>query len=435
MGPRRACWPCCARPNLAVPLSSSARAVPILSLGQARCLHLAAQGLLEAPRRQAKAADVRRAIQRMALLQIDSIQVVARSPYLVLYSRLVSYAPPWLDQALAKGQIAETWAHEACFVPVADWPKHLAYNRDARQHWGIARAKRHRTDNSADLNRLLAHVREHGPVKSSDFERSDDRTSAWWGWKDEKRWLEALFANGDLMVARREHFQRVYDLPERVAPHIGHTDLPPADAVHADFIEQSVKALGITQARWINDYFRIKPRLKDADLDDWVAQGRLRRVAVQGWDAPAYVHSSHLRLLGQALRNQLRASHTTVLSPFDPVVWDRERVQTLFDFEYRIECYTPEAKRQYGYFVLPLLHQGQLVGRVDAKARRSEGVFEIKSFHVQPGFTLGDHNAMAIARALVDLAAWHQTPHIQPGKGMPAALRALLKVRASLPSS
>ncbi len=236
-----------------------------LSLTQARNLQLAAHGLLAPPKSGATRQGLRRCIARMQLLQIDTIHVVARSPYLVLFSRLGSYPVQWLDQALARGELFETWAHEACFAPIDDLALHRSYNRSSRQHWGLQRGKENESTQRAILDALLAHIEVVGPVKSSEFRRTNGQSGGWWGWKDEKRWLEALFANGELMVARRENFQRVYDLAQRVYPALTRMELPTAESVHSLFIERSIIALGVTQARWVNDYFRIKPRLKDAE--------------------------------------------------------------------------------------------------------------------------------------------------------------------------
>ena len=401
-----------------------------LSIAQARALHLAAQGLLHAPGHSPQPQDLHATIERMGLLQIDTIHVVARSPYMVLFSRLGHYPMGWLEDALASGQVFETWAHEACFAPAGDLLLHRAYNAGARLHWGLASARRSHAEQRPQLDQLLQHIRAQGPVKSSDFERPAGQSAAWWGWKDEKRWLEALFATGELMVARRENFHRVYDLSERVAPRLAlpsqGTD-PTAEDVHAQFIEKSIAALGISQARWVHDYFRMKPRLKDADLDPLVEAGVILRVAVQGWEAPAYVHASHAALLDQAAAGQLAASHSTVLSPFDPVVWDRERASVLFDFDYRLECYTPEAKRVYGYFVLPLLCRGALVGRLDAKAHRAQGVFEVKALHAQPGCVWDDALVADMAGAIARCAAWHGTPTVRITRTQPAKLAAPLR--------
>ena len=402
-----------------------------LSLQQARNLHLAAQGLLISPTKKATRAGLRACIERMVLLQIDTIHVVARSPYLVLHSRLGQYPRIWLDDALSEAEVFETWAHEACFAPAGDLLLHRAYNRSTRRHWGLSHAERTNARQRAQLDRLLEHIERSGPVKSSDFERTRGEGGGWWGWKDEKRWLETLFASGELMVARRENFHRVYDLSTRVAPVALAREASVAAMdgreVHAHFIERSVAALGITKARWVNDYFRLKPRLKDVDLEVLEAQGKVLRVQVQGWDAPAYVHRSHASLLKKAASVKLEATHTTLLSPFDPVVWDRERALALFDFDYRLECYTPEPKRVYGYFVLPILCCGELIGRLDAKAHRTEGVFEVKALFVQPGLKWSAEQIQAVARAMVQCAAWHGTPLVEVAATQPAALRVALR--------
>jgi uncharacterized protein YcaQ len=399
-----------------------------LTLQQARCLQLAAQGLLQPQPKAATRAALRACIARMGLLQIDTIHVVARSPYLVLFSRLGAYPQAWLDEALAKGDVFESWAHEACFVPTDDLLAHRLFNREARQHWGLVNAQKSHARQRAELDHLLAHIRDNGAVKSSDFDRPEGGGSAWWGWKDEKRWLEALFASGELMVARREKFQRVYDLAERVAPQLrAMVEAPTTIQVQQQFLEKSVAALGITQARWVHDYYRSKPRLKDSDLDALVEQGVMLRVAVAGWDKPAYVHASRTALLKKAAAHTLKATHTALLSPFDPIVWDRERALAMFDFDYRLECYTPEAKRIHGYFVLPILCRGELIGRLDAKAHRADGAFEVKALHAQAGAPWTDAQVADVAQAIQRCATWHGTPRVTINATRPAKLAAALK--------
>lgn len=400
----------------------------MISLAQARNLHLAAQGLLTPPPQKPTRRHLLAAIARMALLQIDTIHVVARSPYLVLHARLGQYPAHWLDDALAGGAIFETWAHEASFAPVADLALHRSYNQATRRHWGLAHAQRTSAAERKELDALLEHIRVQGPVQSSDFARTDGGGGAWWGWKDEKRWLETLFAQGALMVARRENFHRIYDLAERVAPQLQQAHEPLDGAtVHQQFIERAIAALGVTQSRWVHDYFRQKPRLKDVDLDALVASGSVQRVAVEGWDAPGYVHANHAPLLRRAQRAALLATHTALLSPFDPVAWDRERARGLFDFDYRLECYTPESKRVHGYFVLPILCCGELIGRLDAKAHRAEGVFEIRSLHTQPGRTWSDGQIHQVALAIARCAAWHGTPLVRVTATCPSRLKAALQ--------
>jgi uncharacterized protein len=233
-------------------------------------------------------------------------------------------------------------------------------------------------------------------------------------------------------VARRENFQRVYDLAERVLARLD----PPFDAaaeafsaadLRRRFIVDSVRALGVTPAGWIADYFRLKPKVSDRELAPLLASGELLTVPVQGWATPGYVHRDHGDVLDKARRGRLRATHTALLSPFDPLVWDRARALAMFDFEYTIECYTPAAKRRYGYFVLPVLHRGQLIGRLDAKAHRGDGLFEIKALFLEPGVTPAPALLKAVAKAIVDTARWHGTPEIRLGRTQPAMLAKVLR--------
>ncbi|MBM7131742.1 YcaQ family DNA glycosylase [Dyella mobilis] len=395
---------------------------------QARAMQLAAQGLLNAPKRRARREDLLAAIQRMRLLQIDSIHVVARSPYLVLHARMGSYPQTWLDEALEAGRIAECWAHEACFVTAAEIGVHRAWRSQiASNHWADKHAARARDANLKEMHALLEHVRQSGPVRASDFERTGRAASGWWEWKPEKRWLEAWFASGELMVTRRERFQRVYDLAENVLAKLD----PPFDAdvsaLRRRFILDSVRALGIARARWIADYFRLKPAVDERELAPLLADGELLEVEVKGWSDPGYVHRDHASLLDEARRGRLRATHTALLSPFDPLVWDRVRLREMFDFDYSIECYLPAAKRKYGYYVLPLLHRGRLIGRLDAKAHRAEGEFEVKALFLEDGVELSPRTLKEVAQAIADTAAWHGTPRVRLGRCRPAGVASVLR--------
>ncbi|MGL4573936.1 MAG: winged helix-turn-helix domain-containing protein [Burkholderiaceae bacterium] len=393
----------------------------LLTPQQARNLHLCAQGLLNPAKRKARRDDVLAGIRQMQLLQIDTIHVVNRSPYLVLFSRLGPYKPQWLEEHLATQNIFEVWAHEACFAPMEDYALHHAYNGE-RRHWGVNGAQRLYKTHKKHMAKLLDYVREHGPVKSSDFERTSG-SGGWWGWSDEKKYLEAWFALGELMIARRENFHRVYDLTERVHPEAAKPARGTVDHAYAQMIERAIHALGITQAGWVNDYFRTKPKLKDRDLHALLDTGRVVQAKVAGWGAPAYVHVEHLPTTQDISAGKHKATHTTLLSPFDPVVWDRERALAMFDFDYRIECYTPEAKRKYGYFVLPILRRGQLVGRLDAKAHRTQGVFEVKALYLEDNVKVSDALAADLARAITVCAHWHETPQIKLVRCHPASLK------------
>ena len=214
--------------------------------------------------------------------------------------------------------------------------------------------------------------------------------NGWWDRKPEKRHLEVLFTTGDLMVSERRNFQRVYDVRERVLPDWDDTrDLPPRHAVLPALLDYTCRALGVVRADWVADYYRLPRRSYRAELEQLADAGDLIPVAIEDWKEPAYVHRSLEALLPAAEADTLRSTVTTLLSPFDPVVWDRRRASTLFGFDYTIECYTPGHKRRYGYFCLPVLHRGRLVGRIDAKAHRTLGTFELKAVHVEPGVRFG----------------------------------------------
>jgi uncharacterized protein YcaQ len=403
-----------------------------LSAQQARNLHLHAQGLLLTKPGRSRRSDLLAAIERMHLLQIDTIHVVARSPYLVLFSRLGEYNVDWLGELLEAADIFECWSHEACFAPSVDFALHRAHHACGGRagHWAQKHATRAQVAQRAGMDAVLAHIRDHGPAKAADFDSTKRGTSGWWSWKDEKRWLEALFARGELMVAGRERFQRVYDLAERV---VARMRVAPADEgasaaeVSRVLILKSVKALGISQARWIADYFRTGRKHKDHDLDALVGDGELLRVDVRGWEWPGYVHRDHVDALECAAAGKLRATRTTLLSPFDPVVWDRARASALFGFDYTIECYVPEPKRKFGYFVLPILDRGRLVGRLDAKAHRAEGLFEVRSLHLEPGVEGSAALAERLAKAIQSSADWHGTPRVAVRRSDPKAFASALR--------
>ncbi|MFM0076921.1 winged helix-turn-helix domain-containing protein [Paraburkholderia sediminicola] len=396
-----------------------------LPLSAARTLHLAAQGLLTPPRRKAVKADVLDAIRRMAQLQIDTIHVVARSPYLVLFSRLGAYPQQWLDEHLAEGKLFEYWSHEACFVPTEDYgllrhrmldPSDMGWKYAAEWH------KKYRKE----IEKLLAHIRTTGPVRSADFAREAGKGNGWWDWKPEKRHLEVLFAIGQLMVAERRNFHRVYDLTERVLPDWDDArDLPPRETVTEEALRRTCRALGVVRADWVADYYRLPRRPYRDELHALADRGELIPVQVEGWKQDTFVHHEFVPMIDDAANGKLASTVTTVLSPFDPVVWDRKRAAALFDFDYAIECYTPAAKRKYGYFVLPLLSRGRLVGRVDAKAHRTTGVFELKSLHIEPGVRLSARLAGDLRRALQRCADWHGTPQLDITSAPPEWLEAL----------
>lgn len=407
--------------------------VPQLSITAARHLHLAAQGLLRKPSRRAKPDDILPTIRRMSLLQIDTINIVARSPYLVLFSRLGAFEPHWLDDALRNGELMEYWAHEACFLPREDFAlvRHRMLAPD-KMGWKYRQAWMQ--EHAAEIEQLIAHIEQHGPVRSADFEHPRKGTSGWWEWKPHKRHLEGLFTAGKVMVIERRNFQRVYDLTQRVMPQWDDVrDLLSQEQAEAIMLEKSARSLGLFRAQWLADYYRLRRPALALALAQMQEAQTILPVNVEGL-GPAWLHASLLPLLEQAQADKLTATHSAVLSPFDPVVWDRKRAEQLFGFSYRLECYTPAPKRQYGYFVLPLLHRGRLVGRMDAKMHRKTGVLEVIALFLEEGVSPSLQLEKGLQRAITDFARWQGAQRITFSRlpdGLFSSSRAGLEIDAA----
>ena len=400
----------------------------VLNLDKLRSLLLAAQGLLTPPTKTAQKEDLLAAIRRMDLLQIDTISVVNRSPYFVLWSRLGHYDPTWLEQLQTEGALFEYWAHMLSFIPIEDYGLYRRMMLDDLPRYWPSKSRQFIAENPQVIDSVMGRIRAEGGLRSADFirrESDDDKymRGVWTGgWKVEKLALESLFNTGDLMVARRNKFQRVYDLPERILPGWNDAEAPSYDALMRTLVLKSVRALGAAPARWIPDYFRLPKKEVVTLVAQLAAEGNLLTAAVAEWDEPVYIHPDNRDLLDAAANNSQVATRTTLLSPFDPVVWDRERTETLFDFSYRLECYTPAAKRRYGYFVLPVLFRGALVARLDAKAHRKAGQFEVKAFYLEPGVDATAEMVAEIGAAITACARWHGTPKVQVARSDPPEL-------------
>lgn len=381
-----------------------------LSQASVRKIMLAALGLAQPNSKIATKKEVLASVRQMHLLQIDTISVVERSHYVVLWSRLGEYPLAWVDELLAEGQLFEYWSHAACMLPVEDYPlyRHRMLNREKSHDW-IA-------EHRAEVDKLLAYVRENGPVRSADFERPEGRKGAgWWDWKPEKVTLEVLFNAGILAVAKRQGFQRFYDLQERVFPNWDDTRVMAEAEIELDFTRKALLALGVAQPAWLTTYFyRWQKKNTLTALKVLLDSGEVEEVKVEGWDQTGYIHRDNLPLIKASLagKSKFDFERTALLSPFDPLISNRERALTTFGFDYKIECYTPEAKRRYGYFTLPILHRGQLVGRIDSKAYRKEKVFEVKKLHLEPGIAVTDELAEALAATFQNFADWHKTPEV-----------------------
>jgi uncharacterized protein YcaQ len=381
-----------------------------LSPAQARRVALAAQGFADpGPRGPVDRRHLRRVLGRVGLFQMDSVNVLVRAHYLPLYSRLGPYPTGLLDRAAyrAPRELFEYWGHEASLLPVRLQPA-LRWRMAQDHSWGgVTRVSRERPDL---VRWVLDEVRAKGPVTAAQVEGDVPARSAQWGWNwtDVKTALEWLFWRGEVTAARRtETWARVYDVPERVLPRAV-LDAPtpaPADA-QRDLVAVAARALGVAAGKELRDYFRLSPVAARAAIADLVDAGELVPVAVAGWRGPAYLHAG--------ARVPRRVAAATLVSPFDPLVWERARTERLFGFRYRIEIYVPAAQRVHGYYVLPFLLGDRLVGRVDLKADRAAGVLRVPAAWVEPapvgrdgrGYPAPGEVAEALAAELARLAGW-----------------------------
>ena len=365
---------------------------------------LASLGLRTPPRRKAGKADLLTTIRQIHNLQIDTISVVARAHQHILWSRLGSYQTNWLEELHSEGQLFEYFSHAVCLLPIEDYPLFRALMLEKFIGWDNIRDWGEK--NADTLEQILSHIQQNGAARSSDFVSKQSR-GKWWDWKVEKVALEHLYYRGDLMIARRESFQRVYDLRERVLPSWEDTQAPEYSIAVKELTRKAIKALGIASNTWAANYFYIKKAETAAAIAELQAEGAIFPVRIEGVKGgPFFVYVENEALLEAVQSEQLPAEHTTILSPFDPLVSDRGRTRDLFDFDYSIECYTPAPKRKYGYFVLPILHRGRLIGRLDAKAWRKEGRLQVISLYLEPCIPVSAVLARELAKTLRAYASW-----------------------------
>ncbi len=390
-----------------------------LSLADARALALAAQGFGRRPARPGP-ARLAALLVRLGAVQLDSVNVVARSHELAVYSRLGAYRPADLHRVAYRRRVVfEYWGHAASWLPMAEYrwflPRMLAHRERPRGWWSEVRQRHGHL-----AGPILARIRDEGPLTAAAFEDDRKGRGSWWDWKPAKLVLEDLFDQGVLMVADRRHgFQRVYDLAERVLPPDVDTRPPAAIDAAAHLMARAAAALGVATARDLADYFRVRPPHAKPALAALVESARLVPARVEGWRQPAY-------LPAEALDGRpRRPRHPPVLlSPFDSLIWTRDRTARLFGFDFALEIYTPEAKRRYGYYVLPLLADGRLVGRADVKHERTDGTLVVAAAHLEPGCPA--ETAEAMGRALADLAAFLGATRVRVLRADPARdLRAL----------
>lgn len=389
-------------------------------VGRLRRVALQAQGLRQVRPFGAGLAGAQAAIEHLGHVQIDTISVVERAHHHVLYNRVPGYRPPMLETLLRQASIFEYWAHAAAFLPISAFRYSLPYKhaiRSGQTHW-------FRNHDRKLMAELLARIRSNGPLRSRDLDDPRQQRAGWWDWKPAKQALEQLYMEGELMVCSREQFQKSYDLTERVLPTAINTRVPDIQEFATHVIDQQLRCQGLATIKGLAYHLPRKPALRGAIqalVDERVAGGDLQRVQLP---------SGELLVMPAGLldqRSPRAAPRLQILSPFDNSVIQRDRLRTLFDFDFQIECYVPAAKRQFGYFSLPLLYRDAYVGRMDCKAHRSAGRLEIISLHLPALAKIPEDLIAALADALIRFCEFQQCDHIRISGSSPAAAGVALR--------
>jgi uncharacterized protein YcaQ len=383
-----------------------------LSIADARRIALAAQGFDTArPKTKATQRHVDALISRLGVIQIDSVNVLVRSQELPLFARLGNHDRNAIPKATEAQKLFEYWGHEAAHLPV-NLHRLFRWKMDAARtgkvtHWGLTSFYE---ENKAFVKRTLKHVATNGPTTSRELSTRTEKKGTWWDWDEAKVALEYLFLTGQLMSrGRGSDFARIYDTPERVLPQRVIDAPPPSEHdARKQLLVRSAIAQGVATVSDLADYYRQKLATVKPLITELVEEGELREVAVDGWTEKAFVHRN------AKLPKELFA--TALLSPFDSLVWCRPRNERLFNFHYRIEIYTPKEKRKFGYYVLPFMMNGEMVGRVDLKADRANCALLAYSVHTEKGVKRSSINE-ALNAELHAMANWLQLDKVQIGRG------------------
>jgi len=354
-----------------------------LSLSEARRIIITSQKLSGFSRKGKP--GVLSLIEHLGYVQIDTLSVVMRAHHHTLWSRLSDYKPDFLDQCLKEKKIFEYWHHAASYLPM----NHYRYSLPRKVLYATGKAHWFKQDKKIERF-VLDRIKAEGPLQSKDFEQTRKKTTAWYEWKPAKRALEQLFMAGKLMVAERNNFQKVYDLPERVLPPNIDLTIPSEDEYGEYLILSAIAANGIVMATEIG-YLQGQAKASIAkNIKRLLKEGVIEEIRVSQGNGLVYYG-----LVDQCesilnMNAKQRDDRLHILSPFDNLVIQRKRLQQLFDFSYMLECYLPAAKRQYGYFCLPVLYEDAFVARIDAKADRAHKTLDIHSFHTERGFQKTD---------------------------------------------
>ena len=415
-------------------MSSSQTVYPLKAI---RALALHTQGLTSPNRRRGKPSieEVYSEVERVGWVQIDTLQVVNRSQYIALWSRLGDYDVGHLDKLLFDGgstspenerRLFEYWAHAACIIPLTSyrWLMPMMSRRaSGRGTW-------HRKwvadpDNAQFAETLLERIKEDGAARPADFRTNKRAPGTWWNWDNAKIALEHLYDIGTLAISNRVNFQRIYDVRERVIPQWVDRSEPTEEEGLKRLLEISLRSLGACEPAQVGDYFHGKRTEAKPLVESLIENGTFVKVNAKLADRNVHellVHRENLRMLEMAADGEVRASRTTFLTPFDSLFWARGRDMSWWNFRQTLECYVPEPKRIWGYFCLPILYGDRLVGRFDPKVERKTGVLRIKALYLEPGVRPSARLASSVARAMRDFMRFHNATDLVIERSEPAEL-------------
>lgn len=389
------------------------------ALARLRRMALAAQGLLQTQPFGRGLAGARNAINHIAYVQIDTISVVERAHHHVLHSRVPQFTPAMTNKMLVDRDVFEYWTHAAAFIPIADFRFSLPYKhaiKTGQNSW-------YKNPDKKLMQELLTRIRLDGPLRSRDIEANTTKRAGWWDWKPAKKALEQMYMQGDLMVSDRQGFQKTYDLTERVLPSHINAKMPSIEEFAAHMISQQLRCHGFASLKGLT-YLRRNGELRKAVkalVNEGLSQGSLEQIKMSSGEV-FIVEAGALEHPLPRVNNRL-----LILSPFDNSVIQRDRLKALFQFDYQIECYVPAAKRQYGYFCLPLLFRAEFIGRMDCKVDRKNRHLEIKLLHFEPHTFDDDRVMAAFVDAIVHFCHFQQCDAVSLTKVTPKHLAQRLR--------
>jgi len=357
-------------------------------------------------------------INQIGCIQIDTLNMVRRSHYLVPWSRMGTYKPNDFDNLIfgPERQLFEGWEHAASIIPLSEYRYQMPRQRHLREHpssWYNSLLAE--SVQNVFVPKVLGRLRQEGALKVSNFESDGHKGGTWWNWRPAKVALEILYSQGDLLIADREKFQRVYDLTDRVLPKWVDRREPTIDSRDRFWVERGAKALGVCTARQAGDYTWMKVTRSKPHVEALIREGILIPITgrmANGETTDLLIHRDHLVLLEKAADGALKAERTTFLSPFDNLFWAAGRDEMFWGFHKSLEAYLPAPKRVYGYFCLPILHKDRLVGRFDPKLVRKSGTLILRAVYLEPGVKPTEELVKDIARAMSDFMAFHEAKEL-----------------------